>query len=134
MSNVCDFGKSLKTECNLLHFTRSSGIKTLQQFKEDETEIFLWRAGLLNQKDHVKTICHHHEQVFGNVFERRETKCCGVLIKHKRKVKAEQLITLKMAQHLKSKNVYVVSGQHFCRQYKVGFGTHEFWLSCILPF
>ena len=33
----------------------------------------------------------HYEQVFGNVFERRESKCCVVLMKHRRKVKREQV-------------------------------------------
>ena len=51
------------------------------------------RAGLLNVKtrtfncegernDHML----HYEQVFGNIFERRESKCCAVLMKHCRKV------------------------------------------------
>ena len=40
----------------------------------------------------------HYEQVFGNVFERRESKCCGVLMKHCFKVKDEKVITLQMAQ------------------------------------
>ena len=35
----------------------------------------------------------HHEQVFGNVFGWRESKCCGVLMKHCRKVKGEQVIS-----------------------------------------
>ena len=41
----------------------------------------------------------HYEQVFGNVFERKESKCCGVLIKHRRKVDGEQLIILQMAHN-----------------------------------
>ena len=52
----------------------------------------------------------HYEQVFGNVFERRESKCCAVLIKHPRKVKGEQVMTIQMAQQQKSKNISVVSG------------------------
>ena len=56
----------------------------------------------------------HFEQVFGNVFERRESKCCGVLMKHCRKVKGEQVITLQMAQTLNTKNINVVPGQLFC--------------------
>ena len=28
----------------------------------------------------------HYEQVFGNVFERRESKCCEILMKHCEKV------------------------------------------------
>ena len=52
------------------------------------------RAGLLNVKrrtfkcagkrnDHML----HYEQVFGNVSDRRESKCCAVLMKHFCKVK-----------------------------------------------
>ena len=60
----------------------------------------------------------HYEQVFGDFFERRESKCCAVLMKHRRKVKGEQVITLHMAQQLKTKNINVVPGQLFCRQCK----------------
>ena len=44
----------------------------------------------------------HYEQMFGNVFERSESKCCRVLMKHCRKVKGEQVITLQIAQELKT--------------------------------
>ena len=47
----------------------------------------------------------------GNVFERRKGKCCGVLIKHRHKVKGEQVITLQMAQQVKTKNLNVAPGQ-----------------------
>ena len=40
----------------------------------------------------------HYEPRFGNVSERRESKGCAVLMKHRRKVKGEQMITLQMAQ------------------------------------
>ena len=63
----------------------------------------------------------HYEQVFGNVFERREIKCCGALMKHRRKVKGEQVITLQMTQQLKIKNINVAPGQLFCRQCKAKF-------------
>ena len=63
----------------------------------------------------------YYEQVFGNVFERRESKCCAVLMKHRRKVKGEQVITLQMAQQLKPKNTNVVPGQLFCHQCKAKF-------------
>ena len=55
----------------------------------------------------------HYEKVFGNVFERRESKCCAVLMKHRRKVKGEQVITLQMAQQLKTKIINVVPGPLF---------------------
>ena len=52
----------------------------------------------------------HYEQVFGNVFERRESKCCAVLMKNRRKVKDKQVITLQMAQQLKTENINIVPG------------------------
>ena len=44
----------------------------------------------------------HYEQVFGNVFERRQSKCCALLMKYRCKVKSEQVITLQMVQKLKT--------------------------------
>ena len=86
------------------------------------------RAGLLNVKirtskyegesnDHMQ----HNEQVFSNFFERRESKCCAVLMKHRRKVKGEQVIILQMDQQLKTKNINDASGQLFCCQCKDKF-------------
>ena len=63
----------------------------------------------------------HYEQVFSNVLERTENKCCAVLMKHRRKVKGEQVITFQMAQQLKTKNINVVPGQLFCCQCKAKF-------------
>ena len=63
----------------------------------------------------------HYEQVFGNVSERRESKCCGVLMKHRCKVKGEQVITLQMAQQLKPKTINVVPGQLYYCQCKAKF-------------
>ena len=63
----------------------------------------------------------HYEQEFGNIFERRGSKCGGVLMKHCREVIGEQVITLQMAQQLKTKNISVVPGQLFCRQCKAKF-------------
>ena len=69
------------------------------------------------RKDHTL----HFKQVFGYAFVRRKSKCCAVLMKHRHKVKGEQVITLLMAQQLKTKNIYVVPGQLFCRQCKAKF-------------
>ena len=44
-----------------------------------------------------------------------------MLVKHRRKVKGEQVVTLQMAQYLKPKNTNVVPGQLFCRQCKAKF-------------
>ena len=60
----------------------------------------------------------HYEQVFDNVFERRESKCRAVLMKHLRKVKGEEVIILQMDQQLKTINISDVPGQLFCCQCK----------------
>ena len=60
----------------------------------------------------------HYEQVFGNVFEKRGSKCCAVLMKHCCKVRGEQVITLQMVQQLKTKIINVVPGQLFYCQCK----------------
>ena len=57
----------------------------------------------------------HYGQVFGNVFERIESKCRAILMKHSRKVKSEQVIILQMDQQLKTKNITDVPGQLFCK-------------------
>ena len=54
-------------------------------------------------------------------FERRESKCCAALKKHRRKVKGEQVIILQMDQKLKPKNIIDVSGELFCCQCKYKF-------------
>ena len=63
----------------------------------------------------------HYEQVFGNVFESRESKCCAVFMKHRCKVKGEQVIILQIDQKLKTKNIGDKSGQLFCCQCKDTF-------------
>ena len=79
------------------------------------------RAGLLNVKrgtfryeGEMNGHMLHYEQVFGNVFERRDSKFCSLLMKHRQKVKGEQVIILQMDQQLKHKNISDVSGQLFC--------------------
>ena len=63
----------------------------------------------------------YYEHVFGNFFERRGSRCCAVLTKHRRKVKGEQEIILQMYQKLKPKKINDVSGQLFCCQCKHKF-------------
>ena len=87
----------------------------MDNFERHEADAYLRRAGLKfegKRNDHTL----HYERVFGNVFERRQSKCCAVLIKHCRKVKGEQVITRQMAQKLKTKNINVLPGQLFFRE------------------
>ena len=58
MSNICDFDRILKTECNLQHFTRNCRIKNFDDFERDEADAYLSRAGLLNVKKKGMTICY----------------------------------------------------------------------------
>ena len=115
MSNICDFDRILKTECSLQHFARNCKIKNLDDFERYEADAYLWRAGLQREGERNHPILHY-EQEFCNVFGRRESKCCVKLIKHRRKVKGEQVITPEMAKQLKTKNINAVPGELFYRQ------------------
>ena len=83
-SNICDFEGILKTECNLRHLARNFRIcMTLKEIWQTR------RAGLLNVKrgtfkceGEMNGHMVHYEQVFTNVFERRDSKCCAVLMRH----------------------------------------------------
>ena len=77
------------------------------------------RAELLNVNEKERTISYIMNRCL--VTERRESKCCAVLLKHCRKVKGEQVIILQMDQQLKTKNISDVSGQLFCCQCKDKF-------------
>ena len=59
----------------------------------------------------------HYEQVFRNVFQRKQSECCTLLMKHRRKVKGEQVLIVQMNQQLKTKNISDASKQLFCCQY-----------------
>ena len=76
-----------------------------------ESRTFKWEG---EKNDHLL----HYEQLFGNVFERRESKCYVVLVKLCREVKGEQVIPFQMAQQLKTKHINVVQGQLFWCQCK----------------
>ena len=89
----------------------------MDDFEGDETR----RPGLLNVKAKEMTICYIMYRCLVIFFEKRESKCCAVLMKHRRKVKGEQVIILQMDQQLKTKNISDVSGQLFCCQCKDKF-------------
>ena len=63
----------------------------------------------------------HYEQVFNNVFQRRESKCCAVLMKHCCKVKSEQVITLQIAQQLKTIKIFMHQDNCFVASVKLYF-------------
>ena len=72
----------------------------------------------------------YYEQVFGNAFERKKNKCCGVLMKHRRKVKGGQVIILQMAQQLKKKILRLYQGNYFAVRVKVNFcQIQTYWIN-----
>ena len=79
MAGSCDFGKLLNTRCDKLLCAQQAGRKNIKEFDDDLQCILLWRARLLEEKDNRFTICFHHEQFFGKVFERKADKCCSIL-------------------------------------------------------
>ena len=99
MSNICDFDKILETECNLQHFTRNCKIKNLDDFERDEADTYLWRARLLNVKKKRMTILYIMNRCLVMFLSGGKVIIvCAALMKQRRKVKGEQVITLQMAQ------------------------------------
>ena len=84
-TNTSSFGESLKTSCHKLHYTGSCGFKQLVDYSKDTQTAYFWRVGLLEHHGENITICLHHEQVLGNVFEQHATTCCSILKTHRRK-------------------------------------------------
>ena len=109
MSNICDFDIILKTECNLQHFTRNNRIKNLDDFEKDETDAHLWRAGFLNVKEKEMTICYIMNSCLV-MFLRGEKVNARRVDETYGKIKGEKVITLLMAQQLKTENINVVPG------------------------
>ena len=71
----------------------------------------------MNEKDNMFTICFHHEQFFGKIFERKADKCCSILKSHRCNSKAHRLINPEMAKILKEKGLNnVLLGQKLYRQ------------------
>ena len=105
----------------LQHFTKNCRFKNLDDFERNEADTHLRRAGLLNVKEKVMNIRYIMIRCLVNAFERRESKFCPILMKYRGKVKGERVITLQMAQQLKTKNINVVPGQLLCRQCKAKF-------------
>ena len=57
----------------------------------------------MEEKDNVFTICFHHEQFFGKVFEGKADKCYRILKSDCHNSKTHRVINLEMAKILKEK-------------------------------
>ena len=63
----------------------------------------------------------YYELVFGNFFERRESKFCAVLMKYCDKVKREQVIIPQIAQQLKTKILMLYQNDYLVVSVKLNF-------------
>ena len=111
----CYFGVQLDTQCHKLEFCQTTGTVKLTDLEEDIQEILLWRAGLLGHEGEL-TICFHHQQLFGKVFEKRPKCCCRVLGSHQCRVQSKKQIFLLMVKELKAKGYNVIPGHSLCCQ------------------
>ena len=96
-------------------------MKNLDDFERDETDAYLWRAGLLNVKEKGMDYMLHYEQVFGNVFESRESKGRGALMKHCRKVKYEKWSLSIWLSNQKTKILMLYQDNYFAVSVKLNF-------------
>ena len=78
----------------------------------------------MEEKDNVFTICFHHEQFFGKVFDRKPDKQCSILKSHEQNSKAHRIINLEVAKILKEKgfNDELLPGQKLCRECVTKYG------------
>ena len=58
MSNICDFDRILKTECNFQHFTRNCRIKNLDDFEKMKQTRICGEQDFLFVKEKGMTICY----------------------------------------------------------------------------
>ena len=105
------------TQCHKVEFcwTIETDWPVWLTWRKDIQEILLRRAGLLGHEGDL-TICFHHQQLFGYVFERRAKYCCGVIGSHQRRAQSKKQISLLMAKELKPKGYNVIPGHSLCRQ------------------
>ena len=118
MEEKCSIGTVLDDKCHQETYSRKTGLRPLDSLPVDMKEKILWRSGLLNHVFEVQnvTICVHHEQFYGRVFERRvPDKCCDVFNKHQKKAKGHHTITLEIAKKLKGDGYEVKPGWKLCR-------------------
>ena len=109
----CDFGEAIGDECHKLSYTRIQNMENLRDYSEDVQETLLMRE---HQSDKAnKTICTHHSNKFGRVFERKFNKCCNIFHSHKVKAKGGHIITLHLAKQLRQKGLGATPGWQLCR-------------------
>ena len=65
---TCDFDRILKTET-----ARNGRIKNLDDFERDEADTYLWKAGLLNEKEKGMAIFYIMRRFYIMLYSSGET-------------------------------------------------------------
>ena len=86
--NPCSVGLYLNSECHKLTYSRSTGIKNLDSYENNELQLIYWRSGL-SMLNINATICHHHEQTVLKKFSFLQKNCFNPFKTHKRPVKGK---------------------------------------------
>ena len=121
MSNICDFDRILKTECNTQHFNRNCRIKNLDDFERDEADAYLSRARPLDVKEKWMTICYIMKRCLGMFLRGGKVNAVQYWWNIVAKLKVNKWSLSKWFNDEKPKNINVVPGQLFCCQYKAKF-------------
>ena len=88
---------------------------SLSEFGEDEQTIFKMRAGIMLTDESFVNICRYYQLHLRGYFEKKQTRCCDIFQKHKKKKEVcSKNINLEMAEMLRSKGHSVVLGWKFC--------------------
>lgn len=113
----CSVGNIHNDVCHKTVFTRTLGLKRLQELTDREKELLYWRVGcaLSDMTNTDFTVCRHHEQMYLLRYESKQTACCDPFSKHADTVKASlRVITLQLAKHLKPLGLDIKPGQKLC--------------------
>ena len=122
MSNICDFDRILKTECNFQHFTRNCRIKNLHDFERDEADAYLWRAGLLNLKEKGMTICYIMNRCLVMFLRGRRVNIMQYWWNIITKLKVNKLSLSEWLTNYKLKIPMLYQDNHFVASVKLSFG------------
>ena len=61
---------------------------TLKEMRQTRrARLLIVKRGTFKCEEEIVGHMLHYEQVFDNIFERRDSKCCAVLMKHRQKGK-----------------------------------------------
>ena len=118
--NKCDVGTyGSDHNCHKQSYTRKSGLKDFDELTDENQNLVAWRAALREQQDQIRTICHHHEQLYLVRFPKNHQHCRNPFNKHApsktKKTKGQILVSLEMTSQFLSLEKEVIPGWKICR-------------------